>query len=65
MTKVVLNIRDDKKAESLLSLLRELPFVDTQIEETLKVWDGCLPMLDSPVSDPDFKFFSREELYER
>ena len=65
MTKVVLNIRDDKKAESLLNLLRELPFVDTQVEESPKVWDGHLPMLDSPVSDPNFKFFSREELYER
>ena len=65
MTKLVLNIRDDKKAESLITLLRELPFVDTQVEETPKVWDGRLPMLDSPVADPDFKFFSREELYER
>lgn len=65
MTKVVLNIHDDKKAESLLALLQDLSYVDAQIDGGAKKWPGRLSVFSDPIDVKDFKVYSREELHER
>jgi hypothetical protein len=58
----VLNITDEQKAKSLVSLLNDLSYVNIQYETDLKIWEGI--RLD-PVKVDNFKIFSREELHER
>jgi hypothetical protein len=58
---ILLNITDEQKAKSLLSLLKDLSYVNIQ-ETDLKIWEGI--RLD-PVKVDNFKIFSREELHER
>jgi hypothetical protein len=59
---IVLDITDEQKAKSLISLLRDLSYVNIQSEIKLKVWEGI--KID-PVKVDNFKKFSREELHER
>ena len=65
MTRIVLNVSDERKVDMLLSLLGDLDYVDVHAEITEKVWNGYLPVFDNPVYIPGFKMFSREELHER
>ena len=65
MTRIVLNVLDDHKVEPLRVLLRDLSYVEMYAEETLKVWDGSLKAIDSPITVGNFKTYSREELHER
>jgi hypothetical protein len=66
MARIVLNVLDDEKAESLIVLLRGLSYIDVQVEDNMKIWNGSdLRALDNPVSVSDFKIYSREELHER
>jgi len=65
MTRIVLNVEDEKKAHMLLSLFSDLDYVDAHTETDEKVWIGDLPVFANPVSIPDFKMFSREDLNER
>jgi hypothetical protein len=65
LTRIVLNVLDDRKAETLMALLRDLSYVDVQADDGVKVWDGKLESIDSPVEAGDFRIFSREELHER
>jgi len=64
MTRIVLDVQNEQKVNLLLSLFRDLDYVDAQTENIEKVWNGDLPALVNPVSIPDFTMFSREELYE-
>lgn len=65
MTKIVLNVKDEQKANLLLSLFRDLEYVEAKAEATEKVWLGDLPVFENPISVPNFKMYTREELYER
>lgn len=65
MTRIVLNVSDDRKAESLMVLLRDLSYVDLQVDDGLKVWNGNLSAIENPVHVGAFKIYSREELHER
>jgi hypothetical protein len=60
-----LNIADDTKAEMLLSFVRDLPYVEAQMDREPKKWNGNLSALDAPVSISNFKAFAREELHGR
>jgi len=64
MTRIVLDVQSEQKANLLLSLFRDLDYVDAQTEKIEKVWEGNLPALTNPVFIPDFTMFSREELYD-
>ena len=64
MKKIMLTIHDEAKAEALLTLLKELPFIETQAEEE-KVNDGAFRLLDQPINNPDFIYYKRNELYDR
>ena len=65
MARIILSIRDEQKAKRLLALLGDLDYVDTQVEDTEKKWEGYLPVFDSPVFVPGFTMFTREALHER
>jgi hypothetical protein len=66
MKRVTLDINDDRKAELLLLLLRDLSYVSAVTENGLKAWTGKLPVLDAPIrAGADYKMYSREELHER
>ena len=65
MTKIVLKVKDEQKAKSLVVLLRDLDYVDLETDEDLKVWDCDLPAIDNPVFVRDFRIYSRDELHER
>ena len=65
MRRVILDIHDDIKAESLLVLLRDLTYVDAQEDDGLKKWKGNLSVFENPIYVQDFKMYSREELHER
>jgi hypothetical protein len=58
---VVLDILDEQKAKSLISLLSDLPYVDVKTDN-LKIWEG---IQGNPIKVDDFKVFSREELHEK
>jgi len=64
MTRIVLNVSDEQKANILLSLFSDLDYVEARAETAEKVWEGYLPVFDNPVFIPGFKMFSREDLYE-
>jgi hypothetical protein len=57
---IVLDITDEQKAKLLISLLKDLSYVNIQSETNLKVWKGIQV---EPVKIDNFKKFSREELY--
>ena len=65
MARIILNISDDKKASTLLSVLQELPFVEARMEDREKVWTGQLETLKHPIHIENFKTFSKEQLNER
>ena len=65
MAKIVLDVRDEKKIELLMAFMRDLPYVDAQIDSVPKKWKGHLSALDNPIHIPGFRAFSREELHER
>ena len=65
MTRIVLNVLDDHKAEPLRVLLRDLSYIEIQAEEVQKVWDGSLKAIDNPIAVGNFRTYSREELHER
>ena len=65
MTRIVLNVKDERKASILLSLFNDLDYVDAHAETFEKVWEGDLPVFNNPVNIPGFKMYSREELYEQ
>lgn len=65
MTRIVLDVLDDQKAEPLMLLLRDLSYVNIQMDDRLKVWDGSLRAIDNPITVGDFRMYSREELHER
>jgi hypothetical protein len=67
MTKILLNVLDEQKTESLMVLLRDISFIDVQEvrDDGLKIWDGAIAALDYPIAAGDFKIYSREELHER
>ena len=64
MTRIVLDVQNEQKANLLLSLFHDLEYVDAQTERIEIVWEGNLPALVNPVFIPDFTMFSREELYD-
>ena len=65
MTRIVLNVKDEQKANLLLSLFSDLDYVDAELDSGLKQWKGNLSVFDNPIHVPDFKMYSREELHER
>jgi hypothetical protein len=67
MAKIMLNVSDEQKAESLMVLLRDLSYIDVQevIDDGLKTWDGTIAALNHPITIGDFKIYSKEELHER
>jgi len=65
MAQIVLNVENEQKASLLLSLFQDLDYVEVETKSTEKVWLGDLPILENPIFVPDFKMYSREELYER
>ncbi|GHV50842.1 hypothetical protein FACS1894216_03760 [Synergistales bacterium] len=67
MTRIVLNVLDEQKAEPLMILLRDLSYIAVQddYDNGLKTWDGSLKVLDNPITVNDFRVYSREELHER
>ena len=65
MSRIILSIKDEQKAKRLLAHLRDLDYVETQVESTEKIWKGDLPVFDNPIYVDDFKIYSREELHER
>ena len=62
MTRIVLDVINENKVDLLLSLFRDLDYVDAQTEKADKIWKGDLPVLENPVFIPGFTMFSREEL---
>ena len=67
MSRIILNVTDERKVEPLMVLLQDLSYVNVEknIEDNLKIWEGALPVLDNPIAVEDFRTFSREELHER
>ncbi|MDR3166207.1 MAG: hypothetical protein LBU13_11610 [Synergistaceae bacterium] len=66
MTRIVLDILDDEKAEALMVLLRDLSYIEVREDGDMKIWDGNgLRAIQNPVGIDDFKIFPREELHER
>jgi hypothetical protein len=65
LTRIILNVLDDQKAEPLMLLLRDLSYVDIEENDGLKIWDGSIKAIDSPITVGDFRVYSREELHER
>jgi hypothetical protein len=67
MAKIILNVSDEQKAESLMVLLRDLSYIDVQevLDDGLKVWDGTITTLNHPIAIGDFQIYSKEELHER
>jgi hypothetical protein len=65
MAQIVLNVENEQKANLLLSLFHDLDYVEVETKSSEKVWLGDLPVLKKPISVPDFKMYSKEELYER
>jgi hypothetical protein len=67
MSRIVLNVLDERKVGPLRVLLNDLSYIRLQDDEDgdLKMWDGSLKVLDSPVTVGDFKIYSRDELHER
>ena len=64
MSRIVVNIKDEQKAKRFFALLGDLDYVDAQVEDTEKIWNGDLPVFNNPVLLPGFTVFSREELYD-
>jgi len=62
VSRIVVNIKDERKAKRFFALLCDLDYVDAQVEDTEKVWNGNLPVFNNPVFLPEFTIFSREEL---
>ena len=58
MTRIVLNVKDEKKANLLLSLFHDLDYVDATAETTEKIWLGDLPVLQNPISVPNFRMYT-------
>ena len=65
MSRIVLNVRDETKVETILSFIRDLPCVEAQLDFVPKKWKGNLTALDNPIHVPDFRTFTRDELHER
>ena len=64
LTKIVLDVLDDHKVEPLGVLLRDLSYVEVQVDESLKIWNGGLKAIENPISVGNFRTYSREELHE-
>ena len=60
MTRIVLDVQNEQKANLLLSLFHDLDYVIAHTEKIEKVWEGNLPTLANPVFIPGFTVFSRE-----
>ena len=65
LTRIVLNVLDDRKVESLRVLLCDLSYVEIQVDEFPKIWNCSFKAMDNPISVGDFRTYSREELHER
>ena len=65
MTKIILNISDERKVDTLLSFICDLPYIEVQTDHIPKKWKGQLSALDNPVHVSEFRVFTREELHER
>ena len=65
MSRIILTVKDEQKASRLLAHLRDLDYIEAQVEPNEKKWKGYLPVFDNPIFIPGFTMFSREELYDR
>lgn len=68
MKTLVINVKDDKKYDVLMSFLKEINFVEIQGEQKgrpIKTWQDLPASVRNPISVDSFKNFSRDELYER
>jgi len=60
-----MDVRDEQKANLLLSLLGDLDYVDAHAEPAEIIWKGDLPVFENPVNVPGFMMYARGELYDR
>jgi hypothetical protein len=65
MRRIMLEINDDSKVDSLISIFADLPFVTAHVLDDKKAWSGELLGLRNPVKVDNFRVFTREELHER
>lgn len=67
MKQYIISIRDDTKANQLLTFLNDLSYVE--IVESFAFEDDPTPkhypLMDNPFPVENFKRYNREELYER
>ena len=64
MARIILDVQDDTKVSVVLSLVQDLEFVKTSVDEE-KIWGGQLPVFSHPITLPEFRKYSREELHDR
>ena len=64
MIKITIDVQNDAQADEVLSRLQDLDFIKTVVDDE-KVWNGHLPVFDHPVTLPEFRKYSREELHDR
>ena len=64
MKQYVISITDDAKINLLLTILKDLSYVEV-LEQTSNEPEKRFPLMDTPFPVKNFKMFSREELHER
>ena len=64
LIRIMIDVHNDTQAGVVLSRVQDLDFVKTVVGEE-KVWNGHLPVFDHPITLPEFKKYSREELHDR
>ena len=64
MARIILDLQDDTKVSVVLALIQGLDYVKTSVDEE-KVWNGHLPVFDHPITLPEFRKYTREELNDR
>ena len=65
MSKIILDVKDERKASHLLSLLRDLDYVETQVEPSEDAWAGNLLVLDGSAHAPESAMYACDELHEQ
>jgi len=64
LARIIIDIQDDTKVGNVLALVQDLEYVKASVDEE-KIWSGHLPVFDHPITLPEFRKYSREELHDR
>jgi hypothetical protein len=65
MRQLIIRVQDDENFDRIVDFLSGIPNVETQSDDTIKIWDGKLSGFEHPIHVENYRVFSREELYDR